>query len=360
MTIAFPETVARRVPLPRIDDLYSSEAEDRFHRRQPFVTRIPADWGVTNWSIEYLSERIGHLPMPLVRTADGEKLASNLAHVLELTRDPTWRKSYMPARGGGPLISPQVSGRPLDPALECLRADYKLPAYLPADKVSTELLFRASNVDESTYFDTPAHWEYDALSFLSMQVRGRKHVWLFAPDQAPHLGIKSELPEFPFASVGAPAVNDPQSHPEIKEAWCYEVVLEPGHLIYWPAFWVHWFVHYHDYQISFRIKCPQDHHPLDPISAGWAFHERTGTCTRWLRSSAEPIRRAARGDPRATPGDRGIVLRGREPARVDRRQREAIQSGGHASRRRRDAQIVSGHRPARTRTLKFDPTRQKK
>ena len=266
----FPETPARRVPIPHVDALYSKEAERFVAERQPFVTRIK-DWGALNWSLPYFTEKIGHLQMPLVRTADGERVESTLAHVLELSKDPTWRQRYMPLQGGGPLITPQFAGRPLDPTLECLRADYKLPAYLPADQVSAELLFRASDVDTSTYFQTPSHFEWDAMEFFSMQIRGRKHLWLFGPDQAPYLGIKSELPDFPFLSVGAHACGDPAGHPEIGNATCYEVVLEPGDLIYWPAFWFHWFTHYHDYQISFRMRFPQKQQPLNPISASWVF-----------------------------------------------------------------------------------------
>jgi hypothetical protein len=83
--------------------------------------------------------------------------------------------------------------------------------------------------------------------------------------------MTSELPEFPFLSVGAPACGDEATFPQIKDAWCYEVLLEPGEMIYWPAFWFHWFVHYHEYQVSFRIRFAQQHHPLNPISASWAF-----------------------------------------------------------------------------------------
>jgi hypothetical protein len=183
MAPEFPDTPARRVPLPRAESIYSPEAERWVKERQPFVTRI-RDWGVLNWDVEYLTAKVGQRPVELVRTADGERITTTFAHVLELTKDPHWRRHYTPISGGGPLLQPERAGR-RDPDLECLLADYKLPTYLPADELATEVLFRNSGADTSSYFQTPAHWEFDAMSFMSMQVTGRKRVWLFAPEQAP-------------------------------------------------------------------------------------------------------------------------------------------------------------------------------
>jgi hypothetical protein len=151
-----------------------------------------------------------------------------------------------------------------------LTKHYELPAFLPASFAANILIRGAGSAD--ALFQTPPHWEYNAFAGLFLQIRGRKNLWLFAPEEAPNLGMRSELGDgFPFLSVGAHACTDPDKFPELANATCLEHVLEPGDLVYFPEYWFHWFTHYPEYQLNFRIFFPADPHVLNPLSAAWAF-----------------------------------------------------------------------------------------
>ena len=85
--------------------------------------------------------------------------------------------------------------------------------------------------------NTPLH--YDAVDGLFAQVRGRKQFTLFAPDDSPSLypfPIFSRISY--FSRIDLQQV-DRALFPRFSNAKPIKLVLEPGELLYLPAFWWH-------------------------------------------------------------------------------------------------------------------------
>jgi lysine-specific demethylase 8 len=84
---------------------------------------------------------------------------------------------------------------------------------------------------------SPLH--YDSVENLLCQFRGRKRVLLFEPKQTPLL--------YPFSAYSIRGhmsqVNidqpDIDKFPKFEKAKCIECVLEPGEMLFIPAFWWH-------------------------------------------------------------------------------------------------------------------------
>jgi hypothetical protein len=268
-----PPNPAKRVPLQRVEGIHSAHARELVEKKEPFVTRVQ-DWECLQWDVEYLKQKIGHHPYPLIRVADGQPVeGATVADFLELSKDPMYRKEVMPASGGGPAFALQTAMRGVHPLLAELTKAYEVPAFVPPAH-DAHILIRSSGMGgpHDPLFQTPAHWEFNAFAALFLQIRGRKNLWLFGPEEGPNLGMSSELSNgFPFLTMGAKACAEPEKYPKIANALCYEHVLEPGDLVYFPEYWFHWFTHYPEYQLNFRIFFPVKRHTLNPMSAAWAY-----------------------------------------------------------------------------------------
>jgi hypothetical protein len=145
-----------------------------------------------------------------------------------------------------------------------------LPAFIRPDRVSGMYVWARN----TGYFDNKSHCESNACAAINLQVRGKKHVWLFPPEDARLLGVDLDrdnlmLPAF-FATVQT-IYQASDEHPEFKNVRCYETVLEPGDAIHIPAFWYHWFVHYNVYQMNLNCWFATDTIQMNPVSAQWAY-----------------------------------------------------------------------------------------
>lgn len=267
-----PPNPAKRLPLPRVEGIHSAHARELVEKKQPFVTRIH-DWECLKWDVDYLKAKIGHQPYPLIRVSDGKPVeGATVADFLELSKDPFFRKDVMPAAGGGPAFAIQTVLRGVHPLLAGLTSAYEVPSFVPPEHDAHILIRGAGMGGREMLFQTPAHWEFNAFAALFLQIQGRKNLWLFAPEEGPNLGMSSELSGgFPFLTMGAKACSEPDKYPEMANATCYEHVLEPGDMVYFPEYWFHWFTHFPEYQMNFRIFFPVARHTLNPMSAAWAY-----------------------------------------------------------------------------------------
>jgi Cupin-like domain len=261
---AFPDHGLPRIPIDRVD-IDSDEAQRRVAASQPFVTRVNG-WRALEWDIPYLQRRVGASPITLQRST-GEPVTMTIGELLGMVEDPTWMQRFVPPDGGGPLLKIWRHGQGLDPALEPLFADLELPRFIPRDRISSINLW-ARNFG---LYDNGSHCEPNAMANLNLQVRGKKHVWLFPPTDAACLGVTPAIMEPPFVAVSQEATRASDEHPRFADAHCYETVLEPGDAIFIPTFWFHWFVHYPLYQLNLNFWFEVDPIPLTPISANWAY-----------------------------------------------------------------------------------------
>ena len=262
MNAEFPNNPATKIPLPFVDGADSPEAHELIRTRRPFRSKLGGP--MLQWSIPYLQQTIGDVPREVTRVATGERIQITTRDLLALiARDPGWKATYLPA-----------PGPPLDlmkPEYRALCDDVTLPSYV-TERRSVAVMIRNSRVTtEGHYFDTPCHYELNIQPAVYIQVAGKKHLWLFSPEESRHLGVESFMTEAPFVSNVAEACASPARYPQLANATCYEAVLEPGDFVYWPEFWFHWFVHYHELQINLRVDWDVPQFELNPMSASWVY-----------------------------------------------------------------------------------------
>jgi hypothetical protein len=104
---------------------------------------------------------------------------------------------------------------------------------------------------------------------FNLQIRGKKRVWLFSPDDAPYLDVGPSMLNAPFIANSARSSSVKQGR--FAEAHCYETTLEPGDAVFIPTFWFHWFVHYPTFQLNMNFWWQAETTALSPISANWVF-----------------------------------------------------------------------------------------
>jgi len=103
----------------------------------------------------------------------------------------------------------------------------RLPSFIAPDQVK-EMYVWARNVG---WYDNRSHCEPSAAAAINLQIRGKKHVWLFPPEDAGLLGVASPREEMmtpPFFSADQHVYRPSPEHPGFANVRCYEAVLEPG------------------------------------------------------------------------------------------------------------------------------------
>ena len=215
MNAVFPINPATKLPLPEVDGPDTPQARELIHARQPFRCKMQSR--MLEWSIPYLTQKIGHVPREVTRCSTNERVRITTGELLALIeQDPGWKSKYLPE-----------PGPPLDlmrPEYRELGDDFTLPSYV-AERRSIAVMIRNSNANaKGEYYDTPCHYELNIQPAIYVQVLGKKQLWLFAPDEAPQLGVESFMTEAPYVSNMAEACVHPTNYPQLARATCYEAV----------------------------------------------------------------------------------------------------------------------------------------
>ena len=113
-----------------------------------------------------------------------------------------------------------------------LAADIPLQSLLSSTKTFPTLLWIGS-----ADVTTPLH--YDVVHSLFAQVRGRKRFTLFAPQDGPSLYPFPMFSRNSYISRVDILQPDLEEFPKFQQAKPFEFVLEPGEVLYLPAFWWH-------------------------------------------------------------------------------------------------------------------------
>jgi lysine-specific demethylase 8 len=245
--------VERTRPLSRADFERRYERSDR-----PVVIEGgAAEWRATKtWSAAVLRERLGE-------TAIGYKLSSSHQH-------PDFHQTTLAAmfaRGRSPFAefldfvlhtAPSQRARRIftgdeqfvlqrrdgvtqeNPELLPLYRDVELPSLFAPERLYTVWAW-FSGAGARTWL----HYDNNGCHNLNGQILGRKECWLFSPSELERL--------YPFPLDGAnPAHNccavdveapDLTRYPRFVEAEALHARLEPGDLLFIPAWWLHTFSH---------------------------------------------------------------------------------------------------------------------
>ncbi|MCQ9182137.1 cupin-like domain-containing protein [Streptomyces sp. IBSBF 2953] len=220
-------------------DIISSLPEEPLTRASvltttPVVIRGSDALGaMRKWTPEYISERLGEREMPVsIADADG-------AFRYNLDTRQGLRYESMPGSRLAAEFRDTSSGRRLSMqqmsipgALPELHEDLTVPPCVPAASLTDVNLWMASGAS-----NTPLH--YDNMNNLFAQLDGTKRFLLFSPAQSDLLypgPLDIRTRHLSRVDVRAP---DLRQFPRFEQAEYWEAVVEPGDLLFLPAFWWH-------------------------------------------------------------------------------------------------------------------------
>ncbi|MDB4957891.1 MAG: hypothetical protein JWO36_5460 [Myxococcales bacterium] len=261
----FPDPGVPKIPIERLDDINSDKAARYVAEHRPFVVRV--DWPALQWGPDYLRATAGTVPIRTWKKT-GEEVEMPLSEFLTLVEDPVTHKRDYVVHNYPVIKLWDWWGKKRE--YEQLLRDVPLPGFINPDRISGMNVW----VRNTGWFDNKSHCESNAAAAINLQVRGKKHVWLFPPEDAHLLGVEvpreSLMEPAYFANVQTVFRPSPE-HPEFANVRCYETVLEPGDAIHIPTFWYHWFVHYNVFQMNLNCWFSTDTIQMSPVAGDWAY-----------------------------------------------------------------------------------------
>lgn len=263
-SFVMPDPGVPTVAIERLD-IESEQAARYVAESRPFVARV--DWPALQWTPAYLKAKVGGTIVP-VRKRTGDRVEVTISEFLDLVENHKEATADY-VMHNYPIMKLWGHDGP-SPEMECLLADVRLPRWMERDRIQ-EMYLWARNAG---WYDNKSHCEPNAAAAINVQLRGKKHVWLFSPDDAGLLGAASPRDEMmgpPFFSANQTVYRASAEHPGFANVRCYETVLEPGDALHIPTFWYHWFVHYNLYQMNMNVWFKRDVLPITPVSAEWAY-----------------------------------------------------------------------------------------
>ena len=198
------------------------------------LTGALKDWqAISRWNLDYLTSVLGTtkvnvevsatnyfptLPSPSTKRRSRQVTFSEFAETVR-REDERQEKLYLKEKAFIEKFPSLAADIPLQPAL------------------STRAKFPSILWISSTGTATPLH--YDVVHSLFAQVSGRKRFTLFAPEDRAALypyPVFSRNSYFSRVDIVQP---DREGFPRFAQAKPFEFVLEPGEVLYLPAFWWH-------------------------------------------------------------------------------------------------------------------------
>ncbi|GAA3214886.1 cupin-like domain-containing protein [Dactylosporangium siamense] len=188
---------------------------------------------VAGWTPEHISERIGEREVPIsVADADGAfRYNPDMAGGLHF-EPMQGAKLAAEFRGTTTERKLCMQQMPIESRLPELLPELTVPPYVPADKINDINLWMASADSR-----TPLH--YDDMHNIFVQIEGRKRFRLFNPAQFDLLypgPLNTRSQHLSQVELNAP---DLDRFPKLARAEYWEAVVEPGDMLFMPAFWWH-------------------------------------------------------------------------------------------------------------------------
>jgi hypothetical protein len=216
------------------------ELADRPVRRAPVKQTVPVVirgenlvGRVAGWTPEHIAERIGEREVPIsVADADGAfRYNPDVAGGLhfEPIQGAKLAAEFRGATPGRKLCMQQM---PIESRLPELLDELTVPPYVPIDKINDINLWMASGDSR-----TPLH--YDDMHNVFVQIEGRKRFRLFNPDQFDLLypgPLNTRSQHLSQVELDEPDLG---RFPKLARAEYWEAVVEPGDMLFMPAFWWH-------------------------------------------------------------------------------------------------------------------------
>lgn len=228
-----------RTSVNQIERIYKPSLEEFkkkiFSSRKPvIITGKMTDWkALSSWSIEYLNRVVGHKEIDVnfsnnkVFNFDPENQFTIASKKMKFTDFMDW---IVQKKTTDKYYYLQQSS--IKTSFPELISDIEVPDYIdPKLLIITNLWIGAGGNVSQLHYDMPEN--------LLSQVRGRKRILLFEPKQTSFLypfPAHSKIPHMSRLNLDQP---DAKKFPKFQKAKYTECILEPGEMLFIPAFWWH-------------------------------------------------------------------------------------------------------------------------
>ena len=206
-----------------------------FHSRKPvIITGKMNDWKASYlWSIDYLNTVVGNKEI-IVNVSKNQRFMldpeagfTRVVKKIKLTELMDWIVQEKPANEYYYLVQ-----SPIKITFPELVSDIEVPDYIDQKLLQVTNLWIGAGGNIS-----PLH--HDLSENLLCQVRGRKRILLFEPKQTSLLypfPAHSKILNMSQLNIDKPELD---KFPKFQKAKYTECVLEPGEMLFLPAFWWH-------------------------------------------------------------------------------------------------------------------------
>lgn len=209
------------------------------------------DWpAIERWSLEYFKQTIGAVKIAYRNSMSGLHPDLTKLDAAKITKKDIFKEATLSEFidllttgqdkvflcGSGLYI---YSDHCPNPIMKPVFQDFKLPAICGVKHPkSAGVWISPQNIISWL------HYDQNGCHNLNAQIKGEKKVLLFPPQHLQnyylYLYCNTEMPNFSQVNVHKP---DYEKYPYFKQADCYQAYLQPGDMLYIPAYWLHSFEH---------------------------------------------------------------------------------------------------------------------
>ncbi|GAU91380.1 hypothetical protein RvY_03643 [Ramazzottius varieornatus] len=213
---------------------------------------------LTKWKPDYMASTVGHKPVSVHESSSNRLrfLKKNFTYVVLPFAEFIQKASCFSRAGCGDCagddcdrryyyyraVADDVRNTPSDFRRDfpSLSPDFTVPSFLQPEKIFSCVL-RCSSADLGLWL------HYDVLDNVLVQVRGRKRAILFNPEDAEYLYLSGDK-----SLIHDPENVDLEEFPLFVKARPYVYQLEPGDVLFIPAFWLHYMIS-EDFSVAVNI-----------------------------------------------------------------------------------------------------------
>jgi Cupin-like domain len=258
----------------RVDEVSLTRPDflEHFRYRRPVIAKgaaqdLPA---FKQWDLDYLIKKIGSAQIIVSKYRSGSNNYNEIEPV-DMKFSEYARKFREPGFGQDLYLfniakssnfwTNKKYGVDINPDFASLDDDFQAPAFLKREELVYAQIILGSGTNA-----TRLHYDWGGEAKCLIQLRGRKHVLLVAPEHAHAMQlngmVSNKNPSTSKVDIRGEALTNSES---LKQLGVLEAVLEPGDVLYWPSFWAHDVVNLDDYTLA--INAPVDELPMNPLFA---------------------------------------------------------------------------------------------
>jgi hypothetical protein len=169
-----------------------------------------------------------------------------------------------------------------DAALSPLLDDVEVPALLPADRLYTVWGWLSGRGVR-----TWLHYETNGCHNFNAQLAGKKSCVLYPPEELPKMRMFKPGSGNPAYNCSEIDVEDAAEQARLSEAQGLTATLEPGDLLFIPAWWFHTFFHLGEFNANINFWWKPERPSLNQVAVRQGFLDAL-QATGWNEKNASP------------------------------------------------------------------------